>query len=63
MIDPPKESKLKFSLQSISTREQIQKLIDDVEINDELREKGKLSLVGLYSLQQINVSFHILNFT
>jgi hypothetical protein len=63
MIDPPKESKLKFSLQSISTREQIQKLIDDFEINDELREKGKLSLVGLYSLQQINVSFHILNFT
>jgi hypothetical protein len=62
MIDPPKESKLKFSLQSISTREQIQKLIDDFEINDELREKGKLSLVGLYSLQQINVSFHILNF-
>jgi hypothetical protein len=51
VVDEPKESKFKFSVQLISTREQVQKLINEFEVNDELREKGQLSLTGLYCVQ------------
>ncbi len=48
MIDPPKDSKFKFSLQLISTKEQVKELINEFEINDQLREQGLLGLSGLY---------------
>jgi hypothetical protein len=44
---PPDKSKLKFSLQLIATREQIQDLIREFEPDIEFQKKDQLSLNGL----------------
>jgi hypothetical protein len=44
---PNKDSKLEFSLELITTSEQIQDLINEFEPNIELKKKGQLSLNGL----------------
>ncbi|UJR20415.1 hypothetical protein I4U23_023546 [Adineta vaga] len=47
---PKTDSKLEFSLHLIDTCEQVQELINEFESNDELREKGHLSLIGFRNL-------------
>jgi len=44
---PNKDSKLEFSLELITTSEQVQDLINEFEPNIELKKKGQLSLNGL----------------
>jgi hypothetical protein len=51
------KTKDNFSLELISTREQAQELINEFEMNDQLREKGQLSLNGLSCLQRMNIYF------
>ena len=43
------QSKYTFSLQLISTDEQVQELINEFEIDDHFREKNQLSLNGRYN--------------
>ncbi|CAF0825498.1 unnamed protein product [Adineta ricciae] len=51
MLKTPKtDSKFEFSLEIVNTCEQVQELIKEFELNDEIREKGHLSLKGFRNL-------------
>ena len=48
--NPSGNSKDALSVQLISIREEVQELINEFEINDQLRKKGQIGLDGLYCL-------------